>query len=82
MARFFLLGKKSSQIINLDYVSRIEIEQAPYLKEHGYMIKFHVTEWANANIDTATVLYEDVFSTEQDARNFLVAALNLNFIAE
>ena len=81
MARFFLLGNKSSQIINLDYVSLIEITPANNLKEcvmqakkDEYRIKLYLTK--EADLDTTIIFHDYAFATEQDARNFLVATLN------
>ena len=91
MARLFLLGDKSSQIINLDYVSLIEIAPSCEFKEGDirekecdirekeceYRIRFYLTK--EANLDTTVIFHDYIFATEQDARNFLVAALNLEF---
>ena len=85
MARLFILGEKSSQIINLDYVSLIEIEHCQG-KNHCkgeeedysyYRIKFHLTHLAN--LDTDIIFYDYTFKTERDARNYLVGALNVEF---
>ena len=88
MARLFILGEKSSQIINLDYVSLIEIEhcqgknhckgeEEDYSYYTYYRITFYLTH--PANLDTDAIFHDYTFKTERDARNYLVGALNLEF---
>ena len=81
MARLFLLGKKSSRIINLNYVSLIEIEHnqsdgASIAKEDDYYkIRFDLTKTAGSD-----TIYHDIrFNSEEDARNYLLIALNPEF---
>ena len=72
MARLFSLGKKSSKIINLDYVSLIEVEQERG-KNNFYRIRFDLT--GTANCDTS-VYHEDTFNSAADALDYLYEVLN------
>ena len=91
MAKFLTLGEKGSPIINLDYVSLveiIEIEQVeeiletghglPSPKKNNYRIKFYLTK--EANLGATFLFYNVIFKTKLDAHYFIMEVLDAELL--